>query len=102
MPVPVLKDLEILLCKNLIFGHFPVSSIFSKKHSKCLKLTLENGQKSGFYKVKLPKFQREDLPWVPQDFDQKIFRKCYLYILEVNGYVFCQFQGYFYFSNFGK
>merc|ERR1712131_215254 len=26
------------------------------------KLTLENGQKSGIYKVKFPKLQREDLP----------------------------------------
>ena len=32
-----------------------LSAIFSKNHSKCLKLTLENGQKSGFYKVKFPK-----------------------------------------------
>ena len=36
----------------------------------------------------------------PPGFWPKKFRKCYLYILEVNGYVFCQFQGYFYFSNF--
>ena len=26
-----------------------LSAIFSKNHSKCLKLTLENSQKSGFY-----------------------------------------------------
>ena len=36
---------------------------FLKKNTlKCLKSTLENGQKSGFYKVKFPKLQREDLP----------------------------------------
>ena len=82
-------------------GHFRgglLSDIFSKKHSKCLKMTLENRQKSGFYIVKFSKLQRLELAWVPQFFDQKIIRKCYLYILEVKGYVFCQFQGYFYFS----
>ena len=43
-----------------------LSAIFSKKYSKCLKLTLENSQKSGFYIVKFPNLQREGLPWVPQ------------------------------------
>ena len=42
------------------FGGGLLSDIFSKKHSKSLKLTLENGQKSGFYKIKFPKLQRED------------------------------------------
>ena len=86
-------------------GHFRgglLSDIFSKKHSKCLKMTLENRQKSGFYIVKFSKLQRLELAWVPQFFDQKIIRKCYLYVLETNGYVFCQFQGYFIFSNFCK
>ena len=72
-------------------GHFRgglLSDIFSKKHSKCLKMTLENRQKSGFYIVKFSKLQRLELAWVPQFFDQKIIRKCYLYVLETNGYVF--------------
>ena len=30
----------------------------TNKHSKCLKSTLENSQKSGFFKVKFPNFQR--------------------------------------------
>ena len=41
-----------------------LSAIFSENHSKCLKSTLENGQKSSFYQVKFPKLQREDLPWI--------------------------------------
>ena len=45
-----------------ILGGGLLSDIFSKKHSKSLKLTLENGQKSGIYKVKFQKLQREDLP----------------------------------------
>ena len=58
-----------------------------KKITKCLKSTLEYSQKLCLYKVKFPKLQRKGLPWVPRVFDQKIIRKCYLYILEVNGYV---------------
>ena len=75
---------------------------FFQKNTKCLKMTLENRQKSGFYIVKFSKLQRLELAWVPQFFDQKIIRKCYLYVLENNGNVFCQFQGYFVFSNFCK
>ena len=33
-------------------------------------------------------------------FYQKIIKKWYSYVLETNGYDFCQFQGYLYFSNF--
>ena len=40
---------------------------------------LENGQKSGFYIVKFPKLQREDLPWVPRFLTQKI-SECLLYM----------------------
>ena len=57
-----------------------LSAIFSKNHSQCLKLTLENGQKSGFYKVKFPKLQRAGLPWVPQVFDQKNIRMSSTYV----------------------
>ena len=71
-----------------------LSATFSKKHSKCLKLTLENHQKSGFYIVKFSKLQRLELAWVPQFFDQKIIRKCYLYVLETNGYVFVNFKAF--------
>ena len=56
-------------------GHFRgglLSDIFSKKHSKCLKMTLENRQKSGFYIVKFSKLQRLELAWVPQFFEKKI------------------------------
>ena len=66
----VLRDLECFFEKMAesrpplkwpILGGL-LSDIFSKKHSKSLKLTLENGQKSGIYKVKFQKLQREDLP----------------------------------------
>ena len=61
---------------------------------KCLK-----SSKIGFSHSKISKSSETELA---QFFDQKIIRKCYLYILEVNGYVFCEFQGYSYFSNFYK
>ena len=48
--------------KLAILGGVCFLTFFQKKHSKSLKLTLENGQKSGIYKVKFPKLQREDLP----------------------------------------
>ena len=51
------------------------SATFSKKHSKCLKLTLENHQKSGFYIVKFSKLQRLELAWVPQFFEEKKYQK---------------------------
>ena len=66
-------------------GHFRgglLSDIFSKKHSKGLKMTLENRQKSGFYIVKFSKLQRLELAWVPQFFGKKNIRKWYSHILE--------------------
>ena len=46
-------------------GHFRgglLSSIFSKNHSKCPQMTLENHQKWGFQKVKFSKLQRQEKP----------------------------------------
>ena len=48
-------------------GHFRgglLSSIFSKNHSKCPQMTLENHQKWGFQKVKFSKLQRQEKPCV--------------------------------------
>ena len=50
---------------------------FFQKTTKCLKLTLENGQKSGFYIVKFPNLQREGLPWVPQVFLTKKYQNVF-------------------------
>ena len=64
-------------------GHFReglLSDIFSKKHSKCLKMTLENRQKSGFYIVKFSKLQRLELAWVPQLFEKKKISESGIYI----------------------
>ena len=49
-----------------------VSAIFSKNHSKCLKLTLENYQKSGSYMVKFPNLLRPELACAPHFFEKKI------------------------------
>ena len=64
-------------------GHFRgglLSDIFSKKHSKGLKMTLENRQKSGFYIVKFSKLQRLELAWVPQFFEKKYQKVEFTYI----------------------
>ena len=64
-------------------GHFRgglLSDIFSKKHSKSLKLTPENRQKWGFYIVKFPNLLRLELACAPHFFDQKFIRMCYLYV----------------------
>ena len=55
--IAVLRHLEDFLGKmeesrpplKLKYNGGLLSAIFSKNHSKCLKLTLENSQKSGFY-----------------------------------------------------
>ena len=54
-------------------------SIFSKT-TNCLKLTLENRQKSGFYIVKFPNLLRLELACAPHFFDQKFIRMSYLYV----------------------
>ena len=83
---PSLWDFQKTCCSSEMAVSRPLltlknNAIFSRNHSKCHKLKKqENCQKSGFYIVKFPKLQREGLPWVPQDFDQKIISKCYLYI----------------------